>query len=172
MIDLLINMSEIYGRPNGNASVAVDDDEFIHETQENLVDDELSMTGADQLIDRVYSNGKRRSSVRSSSHVSSIDSASDNDQQYPPTIETTNEPASSVFDSMSSSVIKLTGGRALYLKEINRHLALICILREEALSKQAIIDYNVKQLKESILKLFRLDYQTSLSEGPSANFMG
>jgi hypothetical protein len=75
-------------------------------------------------------------------------------------LETTNEPASSVFDSMSSSVIKLTGGRALYLKEINRHLALICVLREEALTKQAIIDYNVKQLKESILKLFRLHQKT------------
>ncbi len=79
---------------------------------------------------------------------------------YSPSIETTNEPASSVFDSMSSSVIKLTGGRALYLKEINRHLALICVLREEALSKQAFIDYNVKQLKESILKLFRLNHPT------------
>jgi Ras-related GTP-binding protein C/D len=76
-------------------------------------------------------------------------------------LETTDEPASSVFDPMSSSVIKLTGGRALYLKEINRHLALICVLREEALTKQAIIDYNVKQLKESILKLFRLNNQTS-----------
>ena len=74
-------------------------------------------------------------------------------------IETTNEPASAVFDSMSSSVIKLTGGRALYLKEINRHLALICILREEALTKQALIDYNVRQLKKSILKLFRLNHQ-------------
>lgn len=58
---------------------------------------------------------------------------------------------------MSSSVIKLTGGRVLYLKEINHHLALICVLREEALTKQAIIDYNVKQLKESILNLFRLN---------------
>jgi Ras-related GTP-binding protein C/D len=80
-------------------------------------------------------------------------------------IETTNEPASNVFDPMSSSVIKLTGGRALYLKEINRHLALICVLREEALTKQAIIDYNVKQLKESILKLFHLDQETT--SGPS-----
>lgn len=62
---------------------------------------------------------------------------------------------------MSSSVIKLTGGRALYLKEINRHLALICILREEALTKQALIDYNVRQLKKSIIKLFRLNFQLS-----------
>ena len=71
------------------------------------------------------------------------------------------EPASVVFDSMSSSVIKLTGGRALYLKEINRHLALICILREEALTKQALIDYNVRLLKKSIIKLFRLNCQLS-----------
>jgi len=61
---------------------------------------------------------------------------------------------------MSSSVIKLSSGRVLYLKEINRHLALICILREEALTRQALIDYNIKQLKESILKLFQLNPQT------------
>jgi len=60
---------------------------------------------------------------------------------------------------MSSSVIKLSSGRVLYLKEINRHLALICILREEALTRQALIDYNIKQLKESILKLFQLNPQ-------------
>jgi Ras-related GTP-binding protein C/D len=86
-------------------------------------------------------------------------------------LETTNEPASSVFDSMSSSVIKLTGGRALYLKEINRHLALICILREEALVKQALIDYNVRQLKKSIMKLFRLNHQISRPSGLSTNIV-
>lgn len=64
---------------------------------------------------------------------------------------------------MSSSVIKLTGGRALYLKEINRHLALICVLREEALTKQAIIEYNVNELKKSILELFRSTSQISPS---------
>ncbi|CAF4314030.1 unnamed protein product [Rotaria sordida] len=64
---------------------------------------------------------------------------------------------------MSSSVIKLTGGRALYLKEINHHLALICILHEKALTKQAIIEYNVNQLKTSILELFHLTHQISAS---------
>lgn len=86
-------------------------------------------------------------------------------------IETTSEPASAVFDSMSSSVIKLSGGRALYLKEINRHLALICILREEALSKQALIDYNVRQLKKSIMKVFRLNQQLSRSSASSSNLI-
>jgi Ras-related GTP-binding protein C/D len=91
--------------------------------------------------------------------------------QHSSLIETTNEPASAVFDSMSSSVIKLTGGRALYLKEINRHLALICILREEALTKQALIDYNVRQLKKSIIKLFRLNNQISRPSVSSPNIV-
>jgi hypothetical protein len=86
-------------------------------------------------------------------------------------LETTSEPASAVFDSMSSSVIKLSGGRALYLKEINRHLALICILREEALTKQALIDYNVRQLKKSIVKLFRLNNQLTRSSPSSSNLL-
>lgn len=86
-------------------------------------------------------------------------------------IETTNEPASVVFDSMSSSVIKLSGGRALYLKEINRHLALICILREEALTKQALIDYNVRQLKKSIIRLFRLNSHLSRPTDSSSNLL-
>ncbi|CAF3402335.1 unnamed protein product [Rotaria sp. Silwood2] len=73
------------------------------------------------------------------------------------------EPTSNVFDSMSSSVIKLTGGRALYLKEINRHLALVCVLHEKALSKQAIIEYNVNRVKKSILELFHLTHQTYTS---------
>jgi Ras-related GTP-binding protein C/D len=93
------------------------------------------------------------------------------DHQHPSLIETTSEPASAVFDSMSSSVIKLTGGRALYLKEINRHLALICILREEALTKQALIDYNVRQLKKSIIKLFRLNQHMSRPHVSSSNIV-
>lgn len=84
----------------------------------------------------------------------------DDDDDSAELIEKTNIAAPHVFDSMSSSVIKLTGGRVLYLKEINRHLALICILREEALTRQAFIDYNIKQLKESILKLFQLSHKT------------
>ncbi|CAF4038804.1 unnamed protein product [Rotaria sp. Silwood1] len=138
MIDLLINMSQIYGRPNGDVAEAIDDDRNsehisngIHESTNTYSNSSLSTTP-----------------VRTS--CSSI-------------TETMNEPTSDVFDSMSSSIIKLTGGRALYLKEINRHLALIYVLHERALSKQAIIEYNVDQLKKSILDLFHLTNQTSAS---------
>ncbi|CAN7981779.1 unnamed protein product, partial [Ixodes pacificus] len=42
----------------------------------------------------------------------------------------------STFDSESSSIIKLNNGTVLYLQEVNRFLALVCILREENFDKQ------------------------------------
>lgn len=40
------------------------------------------------------------------------------------------------YDSESSSVIRLNNGTILYLKEVNRHLALVCILREDSFDRQ------------------------------------
>lgn len=163
MIDLLLHMSEIYGQPNENG---VQNVHQIHDEGEELVEDveeeyrdhgygDEDHLGSESTDPYVHNNGSLSNGVHSSGSRSGTKGAGLT------MIGTTSEPASNVFDSMSSSVIKLTGGRALYLKEINRHLALICVLREEALSKQAIIDYNVRQLKESILKLFQLDRQNS-----------
>lgn len=146
MIDLLLSMSEIYGQPNvhtSNQNTNSDDEDEDPSIDYNNVDDEYSS-----------SNNNNNTSHEFNSTQEGDDSLL--------RIETNDEPASSVFDSMSSSVIKLTGGRALFLKEVNRHLALICVLREEALNRQAIIDYNVRQLKESILRLLRIDQQNSL----------
>ena len=70
MIDLLINMSEIYGRPNRDSGVAADDndddggDQFVREQHATLACDDLGLNETGPLIDRVYSNGKRRSCVR------------------------------------------------------------------------------------------------------------
>lgn len=35
------------------------------------------------------------------------------------------------FDDQSSSLIKLNNGTVLYLREVNKFLALVCILRED-----------------------------------------
>lgn len=35
------------------------------------------------------------------------------------------------FDEQSSSLIKLNNGTVLYLREVNKFLALVCILRED-----------------------------------------
>lgn len=38
---------------------------------------------------------------------------------------------SAAFDEQSSSLIKLNNGTVLYLREVNKYLALVCILRED-----------------------------------------
>lgn len=40
------------------------------------------------------------------------------------------------FDNQSSSLIKLNNGTILYLREVNKFLALVCILREDNFDKQ------------------------------------
>lgn len=42
------------------------------------------------------------------------------------------------FDSQSSSLIKLNNNTILYLKEVNKFLALVCILREENFIRQGL----------------------------------
>ena len=197
MIDLLINMSEIYGQPNGNSALRTtdeedEDEECLNEDREHFHEDdnehhEWNLEGQNEYGDdeNVHINGVRNNSYlnsKSSARISAtfmtivflagpLGTTPVTNHQHSLLIETTSEPASAVFDSMSSSVIKLTGGRALYLKEVNRHLALICILREEALTKQALIDYNVRQLKKSIIKLFRLNHQINRPTVTSSNFV-
>ena len=46
------------------------------------------------------------------------------------------EDEATAFDNKSSSTIKLNNGTVLYLREVNRCLALVCILREESFDKQ------------------------------------
>ncbi|XP_054013631.1 ras-related GTP-binding protein D isoform X1 [Hylaeus anthracinus] len=42
------------------------------------------------------------------------------------------------FDSQSSSLIKLNNGTILYLREVNKFLALVCILREDNFDRQGM----------------------------------
>lgn len=42
------------------------------------------------------------------------------------------------FDEKTRSTIKLNNGTILYLREVNKYLALVCILREDSFEKQGI----------------------------------
>lgn len=54
-------------------------------------------------------------------------------------------------------MIRLNNGTALYLREVNKFLALVCILREENLTeKQGVIDYNFQCFKKAIKEVFEL----------------
>lgn len=60
----------------------------------------------------------------------------------------------SSFDANSSSTIKLNNGTVLYLREVNKFLALVCILREDNFDKQGLIDYNFNCFREAIQEVF------------------
>ncbi|EDW09005.2 hypothetical protein AWZ03_003445 [Drosophila navojoa] len=60
------------------------------------------------------------------------------------------------FDSGSSSLIKLNNNTILYMREVNKFLALVCILREENFNRQGVIDYNFICFRDAISEVFEL----------------
>lgn len=68
------------------------------------------------------------------------------------------------FDNQSSSLIKLNNSTILYLREVNKFLALVCILREDNFSRQGIIDYNFLCFREAISQVFELRLKNQKSE--------
>ena len=60
------------------------------------------------------------------------------------------------FDNQSSSLMKLNNNTILYLREVNKFLALVCILREDNFNRQGVIDYNFICFREAISEVFEL----------------
>jgi len=58
------------------------------------------------------------------------------------------------YDSESQSVIKLNNGMVLYLREVNRYLAIVCLLRADNFDKHGLIDYNLSCFKKAIAEIF------------------
>jgi Ras-related GTP-binding protein C/D len=59
----------------------------------------------------------------------------------------------SAYDNESASVIRLSNGMVLYLKEVDTMLALVCITRSENFRKKALINYNIGCLKKALQSL-------------------
>ena len=59
----------------------------------------------------------------------------------------------SAYDSESSSVIRLSNGMVLYLKEVDTMLALVCITRSENFRRKSLINYNIGCLKRALRAL-------------------
>ena len=60
------------------------------------------------------------------------------------------------FDTQSNSTIRLNNNTILFLKEVNKVLALVCILREENVEYQGLIDYNFGCFRKAIEKVFEV----------------
>jgi len=58
------------------------------------------------------------------------------------------------YDQESSAIIKLNNSMVLYLREVNKYLALVCLLRETNFEKHGLIDYNFQCFKKAIEEVF------------------
>mmetsp|Transcript_80260 Transcript_80260/g.186379 ORF Transcript_80260/g.186379 Transcript_80260/m.186379 type:complete len:334 (+) Transcript_80260:67-1068(+) len=71
-----------------------------------------------------------------------------------------NSIASSIErDAKSSCIIHLNNGSLLYLREVDRCLALVCILREENFDRPHLLDHNIKVFKEALADICRVSSQ-------------
>jgi len=59
-------------------------------------------------------------------------------------------------ESETQSIIKIGTDTVLYLREINKYLALVCYMRDDKFDKQGLIDYNFDCLKRAINKVFEV----------------
>jgi Ras-related GTP-binding protein C/D len=58
------------------------------------------------------------------------------------------------YDAQSQSIIKLNNGMVLYLREVNKYLALVCLIRQSNFEKHGLIDYNFACFKSAIADIF------------------
>eukprot|EP01087_Luapelamoeba_hula_P012311 TRINITY_DN3421_c0_g1_i1.p2 TRINITY_DN3421_c0_g1~~TRINITY_DN3421_c0_g1_i1.p2 ORF type:complete len:346 (+),score=57.90 TRINITY_DN3421_c0_g1_i1:77-1114(+) len=64
------------------------------------------------------------------------------------------------YDDKTQSIIKLNNSMVLYLREVNRYLALVCLLRKEHFDKHGLLNYNFQCLKQSLEEVFKTTQQT------------
>lgn len=63
------------------------------------------------------------------------------------------EEGDSAYDSESASVIRLSKGMVLYMKEVDTMLALVCLTRSDNFRKRNLINYNIRCLKKALRAL-------------------
>ncbi|TPX47037.1 hypothetical protein SeMB42_g03486 [Synchytrium endobioticum] len=56
----------------------------------------------------------------------------------------------------AQSTIKLNNNMVLYLREVNRNLSLVCLLREENFASQGVIDFNFRCFREAVLDVLEV----------------
>lgn len=63
------------------------------------------------------------------------------------------DDSGTAYDSDSASVIRLSKGMILYLKEVDTMLALVCLTRSDNFRKRNLINYNIRCLKKALRSL-------------------
>lgn len=76
--------------------------------------------------------------------------------------------ASVGYDPETQSVIKLNNGMVLYMREVNKFLALVCLLRQDKFDKHGLIDYNFQCFKKAINQVFEVSQRSGKGNKSSA----
>lgn len=71
------------------------------------------------------------------------------------------------YDADSASVIKLSNNYILYLREVNKYLALVCLMRNDSYTKQGLVEYNFACFKKAISEL--LEAKNKMSKPPASS---
>lgn len=144
MIDVIIDISSIYGR----AAIGAKSEGYLEDQQDGQ--DDWAQQQEDDYERR--SNGTALQNQRQGNQESHSALVSNSSRAG----SLNNQPVQTNDSHEAFSVIKMGNGTVLYLREVNKYLALICLLRAETFEKQGLIDYNVHCFKEAMDQVFEL----------------
>jgi len=172
MIDVVLDVSGIYGLGPSQLELGNSGGEIINSianTASSTAGTSDTNIGSDHALTRTISGGGQ-----SILDQSQTENTSDHQhrQQQQKSFSSTDElvgtlisqaPAEdleedmvdpdSAYDCKSASVIRLSNGMVLYLKEVDTMLALVCITRAENFRKKSLINYNIGCLKKALRAL-------------------
>jgi Ras-related GTP-binding protein C/D len=67
------------------------------------------------------------------------------------------------YDQDSSSAIRLNGGMVLYLREVSKYLALVCVVREESFQKRSVLDFNIDCFRKGLEQVIKESHAEKLN---------
>lgn len=102
-------------------------------------------------VSGIYGLGPSHEAVRAAAKTKKIQPVAEGEEEQQPQEEIVDQD--SAYDNESASVIRLSNGMVLYLKEVDTMLALVCITRLENFRRKSLINYNISCLKRALQAL-------------------
>ncbi|KAI9493456.1 Gtr1/RagA G protein conserved region-domain-containing protein [Zychaea mexicana] len=155
MIDVIIDIECIYGAqvpsPNGRSSISDEEDEYGESHHVN------GNGNGTRLLRDPYNGSGNNNIVNDDDEGDGGGGGGDGDDGDDESQEQSLRRADGVGlqnEAEASSLIKLDNGDVLYMREVNRLLVLICLLRHDNFEKHGLIDYNFQCFKEAVTEVF------------------
>mmetsp|Transcript_15211 Transcript_15211/g.23663 ORF Transcript_15211/g.23663 Transcript_15211/m.23663 type:complete len:455 (-) Transcript_15211:183-1547(-) len=151
MIDVVLDVSGIYGLGPPNKGTSEEATEMMPSTENH--NDPMEATASLSTDDHGALTEEAAAAMDPSNAADELvgtlisQVGGDDDE------EDIGDTVDSAYDNQSSSVIRLSNGMVLYLKEVDTMLGLVCITRSENFRKKSLINYNIGCLKKALRAL-------------------